>query len=56
MSDITLQQAVEALKASITKQWGDIPTEIANEIAVLEGLASSNPPPQAENPPETPAA
>ena len=39
---------LEALKASIIKQWGEIPAEIANEIAALE--MKLNPPTDAAVP------
>jgi hypothetical protein len=34
----TALQALEELKESIVKQWGDIPTEISDELKTLEML------------------
>ena len=33
-----LVKAVETLKAAIVKQFGDLPSEISNEFAVIENL------------------
>ena len=38
MESLTALQAFEDLKTSILKQWGDVPSEISDELKTLEIL------------------
>lgn len=46
MGEITALEVLANLKASITKQWGEIPIEIKNEISQLEILLTPPPAPE----------